>query len=181
MEAQSHITAFINDQLDMATLKEFLSHVNQCAECREELEVYYALLTAMKLLDEDKELSDNFNHELSHKLKLSADKLRRMKIASIRRKFSLMMVVLGFIIVSSVMAKNVIILPVKPPKPSFLLGYSVIPSYLSPMNRRIEEYDLEARSYTARRREVRFIIYQQLEQNQLMRAFGNKLVISDRE
>jgi hypothetical protein len=181
MEAQSHITAFINDQLDMATLKEFLSHVNQCAECREELEVYYTLLTAMKLLDEDKELSDNFNHDLSHKLKLSADKLRRMKIARIRTKLSLILVLVGFILVSSIMATKVIPLPVKPLKPSFLLGYSVVPSYLSPMSRRIEEYDLEARSYTNRRREVRIILYQQLEQDQLMRALRNKSVIIESE
>lgn len=172
MEAQSHITAFINDQLDMATMEDFLSHMNQCAECREELEVYYALLTAMKLLDEDKELSDNFKQELEHKLKVSADRLRKMKLARIRKKIYLMMIVLGFVIVSSITVTKAILIPVKPQKPSFVLGFSGVPDYLSPVQNTVQLYDEEARRYTARKREIRIRVYAQLKKD----GFGRGLL-----
>lgn len=171
MEAQSHITEFINDKLDMTKMEEFLSHVNQCSECREELEVYYALLTAMKLLDEDKELSDHFNQELERKLKFSADKIRKIKIARVRRKFYLMMVTLGFVIVSSITVTKAILIPKIPPKPSFNLGYSGVPSYLSPIKKFIREYDQEAKKYTDVRREVRIMLYQ----NQIKYRFRKSL------
>ncbi len=171
MEAQSHITAFINNQLDMATLEDFLSHVNQCAECREELEVYYALLTAMKLLDEDKELSDNFKQELDHKLKMSADKIRKTKASRIRKKFYLMMIALSFVIVSSITVTQVIHIPVKPQKPSFVLGYRGVPDYLSPVQNMVQLYDEDARRYTAKRLEIRIRIYEQLKKD----GFGRGL------
>jgi hypothetical protein len=176
MEAQSHITAFINDQLDMATLEDFLSHVNQCAECREELEVYYALLTAMKLLDEDKELSDNFHQELEHKLKASADKIRKTKVARIRKKFYLMMIALGFVIVSSITVTKAILIPTKPQKPSFVLGYRGVPDYLSPVQNMVQLYDEEARQYTAKKREIRIKIYEQLKKD----GFGRGLVLPNK-
>ncbi|HPU63531.1 MAG TPA: zf-HC2 domain-containing protein [Mobilitalea sp.] len=68
MEAQSLITRFINDELEIVELEEFIKHIESCSECREELEVYYALLTAMKQLDEDKNLSQDFSQELQEKI-----------------------------------------------------------------------------------------------------------------
>lgn len=67
--AQGLITAFINEQLkDDNEMKAFVEHMDSCAECREELEVTYALLTAMKQLDEDTDLSDNYIAELNQKI-----------------------------------------------------------------------------------------------------------------
>ena len=42
MKAQSLITGFINDELDIGELERFILHIQSCKECREELEVYYA-------------------------------------------------------------------------------------------------------------------------------------------
>ena len=53
LDTQRMIIRFINDDLSLEELELFLDHVNSCSECREELEVYYALITAMKQLDED--------------------------------------------------------------------------------------------------------------------------------
>ena len=67
--AQELITAFINEQLkDDDEMKAFLEHMDECAECREELEVTYSLLTAMKQLDEGTDLSDNYIAELNQKI-----------------------------------------------------------------------------------------------------------------
>lgn len=85
--AQELITAFINEQLkDDAERKAFLEHIDECAECREELEVTYSLITAMKQLDEDTDLSDNYIAELNRKIETCyIDGLRKKRSAA-RRK-----------------------------------------------------------------------------------------------
>ena len=60
-ETQSLIKAFINDELNINEQEEFIQHIESCPNCREELEVYYAILTAMKQLDEDKNLSGDYS------------------------------------------------------------------------------------------------------------------------
>lgn len=96
-QAQALITPFINDTMDNTTLEEFLDHMEQCSECKEELEVYFALLTAMKQLDEDDEVSADFEKELENKIKESQDKILRAKLVHIRKKitFFFMVIVIG--------------------------------------------------------------------------------------
>lgn len=86
MEAQSLITGFINDELDIDLLEEFIKHVEACKECREELEVYYALLTAMKQLDEDKNLSDDFSQELKEKIERTQERIIHLRYNYYRKK-----------------------------------------------------------------------------------------------
>lgn len=97
MEAQALITPFINDELDRVTLEKFIDHVESCEECKEELEVYYALLTAMKQLDEDEEVSADFEKELANKINEAQDKILRAKLVHIRKRivFFLMVVLIG--------------------------------------------------------------------------------------
>jgi uncharacterized membrane protein YukC len=93
MKAQSLITAFINDQLNIDELEEFTQHIQSCKECREELDVYYALLTAMKQLDEDKHLSDDFSQELKEKLDRSQERIIHLRYNYFRKKGVLMMII----------------------------------------------------------------------------------------
>lgn len=92
-KAQSLITPFINDKLNLKEAEEFIDHVGSCAECREELEVYYALLTAMKQLDEDKNLSDDYSLELSAKLESVQEKIIHVKFTYYRKKGILILVI----------------------------------------------------------------------------------------
>jgi tRNA threonylcarbamoyladenosine modification (KEOPS) complex Cgi121 subunit len=85
-KAQSLITAFINDELETDELEEFIEHIQSCEECNEELEVYYALLTAMKQLDEDKNLSNDFNQELKEKLERSQERIIHLRFNYYRKK-----------------------------------------------------------------------------------------------
>lgn len=147
LEAQSKITAFINDELDMAALEEFLNHVNHCPECREELEVYYTLLTAMKLLNEDKEVSNQFSQALEHKLKMSADKIKRRKNARIRTRFAVMLLALCFIILSSISVTTNIVRESAPVKPSFEFAYHGVPDRVDPVKHMIRTYDDQAKQY----------------------------------
>lgn len=94
MKAQSLITLFIKDKLNLKEAEEFIDHVLSCPECREELEVYYALLTAMQQLDEDKSLSDDYNLELSAKLERVQEKIIHAKFTYYRKKGVLLLVIL---------------------------------------------------------------------------------------
>ena len=93
-KAQSLITPFINDKLELSELEEFISHVHTCEECREELEVYYALLTAMKQLDEDQNLSDDFSLELSEKLERDQEKIIHAKFLYYRKRGVMIVIIL---------------------------------------------------------------------------------------
>ncbi len=93
-KAQSLITPFINDQLELKVLEEFIGHVHTCKECREELEVYYALLTAMKQLDEDKNLSVDFSLELTEKLEREQERIVHKKFLYYRKKGIMILIIL---------------------------------------------------------------------------------------
>lgn len=88
-QAQGYITPFINDQIDVNELEEFLNHIENCQECREELEVYYTLLTAMKQLDEEHNMPDEYHMGLLHKIKRAEEKIVHYKVQSIRKRFIL--------------------------------------------------------------------------------------------
>lgn len=92
--AQSLITPFIKDKLNITDTEEFLEHINSCQECREELEVYYILLTAMKQLDEDKQLSDDFGQDLAYKLDTAHEKVLHVKFTYYRKRGILILIVL---------------------------------------------------------------------------------------
>lgn len=94
MKAQSMITGFINDELEIEELEEFLKHIESCKDCREELEVYYALLTAMKQLDEDKNLSDDFSQELKEKIEQTQERIIHLRYNYYRKKGVLVTIII---------------------------------------------------------------------------------------
>lgn len=102
IKAQSMITPFINNKLGMKELEEFLAHVDSCPDCMEELEFYYTLLTAMKQLDEDKNLSANYKQELSTKLKRAQDRIIRVKHTYYRKITIMILLVLSLVFVLGV-------------------------------------------------------------------------------
>lgn len=93
IKAQSMITPFIQNKLSLKETEEFIEHVGSCKNCREELEVYYALLTAMKQLDEDKNISSDFSMELSHKLEEAQEKILHAKFTYYRKKVILFLTI----------------------------------------------------------------------------------------
>lgn len=101
IKAQGMITPFINNKLSIKELEEFLDHVDTCPDCREELEVYYALLTAMKQLDEDKIVSGDFEHELAHKLEKAHERVIHAKYTYYRKKTVLILTMIFLVILLS--------------------------------------------------------------------------------
>jgi len=85
------ITPFIDNKLKLEELEEFIDHVSSCHECHEELEVYYALLTAMKQLNEDRNLSDDFSLDLKNKIERAQEKILHVKYVYYRKKVILIL------------------------------------------------------------------------------------------
>ena len=101
IDIQRLIVPFINDELNISQLEEFVHHVHSCPNCMEELEVHYVLLAGMKQLDEDKELSNNFHQDLMDLLRLSEDRIIHVKFLHIRKRIILIIVITLVAIVSS--------------------------------------------------------------------------------
>lgn len=75
LKAQTCITSYVEEELTGNELKEFLLHVEQCENCREELEIYYTLLVATKQLDEGVLTTSNFAKELDDKIKTQLEQI----------------------------------------------------------------------------------------------------------
>lgn len=88
-EAQCLITPFINEELDTEQLKGFLEHINHCADCRDDLDVYFTLLNGMKQLDENKNIANNFHIDLDGFLHKQEEKIRQEKSKKIQKRIIL--------------------------------------------------------------------------------------------
>lgn len=105
-KAMELMTQFINEQLDSDDVQAFLDHIDSCPECREELEVTYSLMTAMKQLDEDTDLSDNYIEELNQKIETCyLDELKR-KRSCVRRRILLGIVVFLLLFMNGITVKE---------------------------------------------------------------------------
>lgn len=84
---QELIVPFINGQIsDADEMKAFLEHMEECSECREELEVNYSLMTALRQLDEDTDLSDDYVAELNQKMEACYLDGLKQKRSCVRRR-----------------------------------------------------------------------------------------------
>ena len=77
-------------------------HVKNCQACKDELAVYYALITAMKQLDTDSDLSDNYIAELEAKLHFSEGLIKRSKWLHRSRKYLFSMLWIMLMIITGV-------------------------------------------------------------------------------
>lgn len=99
-EAQSLINAYVNQQMDIRTLEKFINHIEYCADCKEELEVYYMLLTSIKQLDEDKNVSADFHGDFLTSIEDAKERILLRKIRQFRNRiaFCVIVVVSSFVL-----------------------------------------------------------------------------------
>jgi hypothetical protein len=74
----------VEEELTGNDLKEFLAHMEQCGNCKEELEIYYTLLVATKQLDEGIITTSNFSRELDEKMESQRQEIARYEKLSKR-------------------------------------------------------------------------------------------------
>lgn len=101
IDVQRLILPFINDELSIGQLDEFLRHIDTCPNCKEELEVHYILLSGMKQLDDDKVITDNFHKDFTDLLRLSEERVVHDKFIHIRKRIVLIVLISIVAIVSS--------------------------------------------------------------------------------
>ena len=92
LEAQSRIIAYIEDNLDKDKKIEFLKHVKNCNDCKEELDIYYTMLEGIHRMDNNLPVSLDYSLELTNKME------RELKQNKKKREFftcSVLVVILG--------------------------------------------------------------------------------------
>lgn len=99
LEAQSKIIAYIEHKLDRNEKQEFLKHVKQCKDCKEELNIYYTMIEGMRQLDENEPLSKDFEADLEKRMAQELN-ISRTKKDAIRCSFAVILIaVFSFVIV----------------------------------------------------------------------------------
>ncbi|MGN0335345.1 MAG: anti-sigma factor [Lachnospiraceae bacterium] len=79
-EVQKMVIPYINQELSDDELRRFVYHIENCAECREELEIYYIVYKGLMQLDENENLSMNIIEALNDELESSRYHLRNMTL-----------------------------------------------------------------------------------------------------
>lgn len=97
LEAQSKIVSFIENKLSDDELAKFISHVNECDDCAEELEIYYTILVGMKKLDEEQNIDADFSLELKEKLKNESARISSSRTIKRTTAFLLLTVIVLFL------------------------------------------------------------------------------------
>ena len=93
--AQAKIMDYINENLTLQETEQFLQHILHCDECKEELGVYYTIMTGMKKLDTDENINMDFTTELKRKIKKSEEKILRYKRSKITRRLLFLALIVG--------------------------------------------------------------------------------------
>lgn len=79
-EAAKMVIPYIEGQMCDKDLRRFVSHIKECADCREELETYYIVYKGLMQLDEREELPMNIIEALNEDLEVSGHHLRNMTL-----------------------------------------------------------------------------------------------------
>ena len=100
--AQQKIMPYIERKLTDAELEEFLDHVQHCASCSEELEVYFTIYYALQKLDSDDTESFDMQEILKEDMEKMQSHLQKNESVRFMKKFFYVIVgmtvgILGFI------------------------------------------------------------------------------------
>ena len=93
-EAESLVIPFVHNELDDETAADFLEHIDGCADCREELEIYYTVEAGIRQLDDDIG-SSNIKGEMEEDLRACRQRLYSMRLLSAIRYAADTLAVLG--------------------------------------------------------------------------------------
>lgn len=97
-EAQDYMQQFLRDGLDNDICEDFLKHVRNCPECKEELQVTHILVSALEELETDTDSDGDYPEKLKLHLQKAEQKIQKNK----RRKrinYLLLPIMLLFLLV----------------------------------------------------------------------------------
>ncbi len=94
-ETQKNISLFLEKKLELEQLEEFLEHIERCNDCKEELEVYYTLYTAMRILEEDTNYKNiSYKIDLKRELERAKEKCKRAKRKKMQKSLFLYILIM---------------------------------------------------------------------------------------
>ena len=79
-EATKMVIPYIDGHLGDKNLRQFVGHIKECSECREELETYYIVYKGLMQLDEREELPMNIIEALNEDFAASEQHLKNMSL-----------------------------------------------------------------------------------------------------
>ncbi len=98
-KTQSLIVPFIESQLTLEKARAFLKHIEDCEDCREELEVYYILLVGLKQLEEEPEESLDLHGQFEEHLRNTRLQVERKSWGNFP-KIIILLSLIGFMLVA---------------------------------------------------------------------------------
>lgn len=106
LDFQGMMIPYINGELSDKQKEQFMEHIGGCADCKEELEIYYIILTSIKQMDEDSQMSDDFHAEYLKLLKRTEKELARRRKERIRRRIAFPMLVGAAVLLTGLSVTN---------------------------------------------------------------------------
>lgn len=85
-ETQSLIKPYISGKLKNDVAAVFAEHISGCKSCKDELEVSYCLITAIRQLNEEEEFSGNYIQELNNMLLETVKEAKRERKMIYRKR-----------------------------------------------------------------------------------------------
>lgn len=95
-EVQTLLIPFIDDKLSVHELDAFLQHMDSCANCREEYDVYYTMLMGMRYLESDS--AGELKMDSEKKLRAAEDALLKYKVLLTVKVILLIIIFIGAMI-----------------------------------------------------------------------------------
>lgn len=94
-EAERLVIPFIRYELDDETAARFLEHIDHCADCREELEIYYTVEEGIRQLDEEDADIGDIKGAMEEDIRASRQRLYSVRLLNIARYAADTLVVMG--------------------------------------------------------------------------------------
>lgn len=108
LEAQSKIIAYIDHNLERDEKADFLTHIKNCEDCKDELNIYYTMIEGMRQLDGNLPLSKDFTQELDNRIEHEL-KQSRKKQEFFRSSVCILLIgILGFVIFGYINFLNIL-------------------------------------------------------------------------
>lgn len=97
-EAQSNVLNYINHKLNDEQTIEFIDHIKDCANCQDELEIYYIMMVGLRQLDNGEVLTTDFQKELMDDMKKRYEWIRKEK----RREYMTQFLIFTLLILGAI-------------------------------------------------------------------------------
>lgn len=88
LDFQGEITRYINNELNYREKEAFLAHLRTCDNCRDELEIYYIVLTSLRQMDNNEDIISDYKSSFEKSIKSSEKELIKRRYGRLKRRIA---------------------------------------------------------------------------------------------